>query len=67
MEGVSATKDKLKATHSIFNQFSQSCTENYSSHSHSNADERLATYRARNPFTAYIKSKHVWYGCVQVL
>jgi len=62
MEGVCATKDKLKATHSIFDQFSQACIENYSSHSKSTANERLATYRERNPFTVYIKSKQVRYG-----
>lgn len=62
MEGVSATKDKLKATHSIFDQFSQACIENYSSRSKSTVDERLDTYRERNPFTAYIKSKQVQYG-----
>ena len=62
MEGVSATKNTLKATHSIFDQFSQACTENYSSRSKTTADERLPTYRERNPFTAHIKSKQVRYG-----
>jgi hypothetical protein len=62
MKGVNATKDKLKATHSIFKQFSQACIENYSPCSKSTADERLATYRERSPFTAYIKSKQGQYG-----
>jgi len=62
LEDVSATKDKLKAVHSIFDKFSQACIEDYSSHSHSTADERLATYRERNPFTAYIKGNQVRYG-----
>jgi len=43
MEGISATTDKLKATYSILDQFSQAYTENYSSYSNSTADERLPT------------------------
>jgi len=40
---VSAMKEKLEAFHSIFDQFSQGCTENYSSDCNLTADKRLAT------------------------
>jgi hypothetical protein len=39
---MSAMMEKLEAFHSIFDQFSQACTENFSSGCNLTVDKRLA-------------------------
>jgi hypothetical protein len=40
---INAMTERLEAFHSIFDQFSQACTENYSSGCNLTVDKRLAT------------------------